>query len=66
MIKTAGSTDLKNKNVKETLGHSQVGKGVKNSVVNAQMQSRKEIGTAPPDFEKGKIQENKNWRKQNF
>ena len=50
MKSTTGGTDLKGKNVAETLGHSQVGQGRKNSKVNAQLISRQEIGTAPINF----------------
>ena len=66
MKSTTGGTTLKGKNVTETLGHSQVGQGRKNSTVNAQLKSRQEIGTAPANFHKGKIQENKNWEEHDF
>ncbi len=66
MKSTTGGTALKGKNVTETLGHSQVGQGKKNSTVNAQLKSRQETGTAPADFQKGKIQENKNWQEHDF
>jgi len=31
-----------------------------------QLISRQEIGTAPINFQKGKIQENKNWKEHDF
>ena len=66
MKRTIGGTTLKGRNITETLGHSQVGKGRENSTVNAQLKSMQEIGEAPADFQKGKIQENKNWQDHDF
>lgn len=63
MQSTTGGIGLNRTNIKETLGHSQIGKGRNNSIINAQLKSKSETGTAPPDFQTGKIQENKNWGK---
>lgn len=61
-----GGKNLKKKSVKETLGHSGVGKGVKNSKTNATLQSSTTIGTAPDNFQEGKLKRNRDWKKTTF
>ncbi len=66
MKKTVGGKKSKKTNVKENLGHSNVGKGRKNSSTNATMTGKTETGTAPSGFQSGKLKKNKNWNGNKF
>ncbi|MDP4280870.1 MAG: DUF6443 domain-containing protein [Bacteroidota bacterium] len=61
-----GGKTLENKSVKETLGHSGIGSGVKGATTNAKLQNRTEIGTKPDGFQNGKLVKNANWNEKNF
>ncbi len=66
MQKEVGGTNLSKKSVVETLGHSGVGKGVKNSKTNAELKNKTIVGTAPKNFQNGKITKNKDWEEIRF
>jgi RHS repeat-associated protein len=66
MQETTGGKSLSKTSVKETLGHSGVGKGVKGATTNAKMQNKTVTGTAPTNFQNGQIKKNKDWEKTNF
>ena len=61
-----GGTSLSKTSVKETLGHSGVGKGVKGATTNATLQNKTVEGTAPENFQEGKLKRNNDWEKTNF
>ena len=61
-----GGKTLENKSVKETLGHSGIGNGVKGATTNAKLQNRTEIGTKPDGFQNGKLVKNAIWNEKNF
>jgi len=61
-----GGTRLSKTSVKETLGHSGVGKGVKGATTNATLQNKTVEGTAPENFQEGKLKRNNDWEKTKF
>jgi len=61
-----GGTTLSKTSVKEMLGHSGVGKGVKGAATNATLQNKTVVGTAPGNFQKGKLKKNNDWYEKNF
>ena len=63
---TVGGQGLTRRSVRETLGHSGIGSGVRGATTNAEMKSRTVIGTEPNNFQNGKIRGNNEWNKQNF
>lgn len=66
IMRTVGGQSLQRRSVRETLGHSGIGRGVRGAATNAEMQSRTVIGTEPSDFQNGKIRRNNEWDKKNF
>jgi RHS repeat-associated protein len=66
MRTTVGGNSLSKKSVRETLGHSGVGKGIKGATTNATMQNKTVTGTAPSNFQEGELRRNNDWEKTTF
>lgn len=66
MQTTVGGPKLSKRSVQETLGHSGVGKGVKRSRTDAKLEYKTVIGTAPDNFQEGKLKRNNDWKKKDF